>query len=336
MKRIISFLLFLFSLAMTVIAGLAWFNNICIVRLWYLDLTSPAWSLTATAGKNYNGPIPALDWSAVDLSTVSTFIPFFGFLLITLGFWRIIRGAKEVSEDFPFFRSYDRISVSLGLIGTLWGIILIGYYPIESIKMSVLMMCLHTALFSTLIAVAWVFVVVLMMVKPFMHWWSLVAVGEQPGVAGKDIIAALENLQVAATGTGKELFNNHEKLKDFNRELGTVQTGLTTLTGELASCVATINDAVNTTRQEASEIGKERALQNAQLGKLTSVIEHINLTHHNIVARLELLEQENSELKRNNHDLIVEQSGLKDQVVKAEQAKRTAQATLTQIKEALD
>jgi hypothetical protein len=336
MKRIISFLLFIFSLGMTVAAGLAWFNNICIVRLWYLDLTSPEWSLTVASGKTYSGPIPALDWSAVDFSTVSTFIPFFGFLMITLGFLRIIRGQKGFSEDFPFFCAYDRISVSLGLIGTLWGIIIIGYYPIESIKMSVLMMCLHTALFSTLIAVAWVFIVVLMIVKPFMQWWSLIVAGEQPGAVGEDLISVLESLKVAAAGSGQALSHNHEALKLFNQELTTVKTGFSTISDELGSSVATINEAVNKTLKEATEIGKERAVQAEQLGKLAGVIDHINSTHSNIVTRLEALEAENSELKGRNRDLLVEQSVLEVQAAKAKKAQKKAQATLAQIKEALN
>ena len=336
MKRIISFLLFIFSLGMTVVTGLAWFNNICIVRLWYLDLTSPEWSLTAASGKTYSGPIPILDWSAVDLSTVSTFIPFFGFLMITLGFFRILKGKKGFSEDFPFFRAYDRISVSLGLIGTLWGIIIIGYYPIESIKMSVLMMCLHTALFSTLIAVAWVFIVVLMIVKPFMQWWSLIAAGEQPSAVGEDLISVLESLKVAATGSGKALSHNHEALKAFNQELATAKSGFATIADELGSCVATINEAVNKTLQEATEIGKERAAQTEQLGKLAGVIDHINSTHNSIVTRLEALEAENGELKNSNQALIVEQSVLEVQAAKAKKAQKKAQATLAQIKEALN
>lgn len=42
------------------------------------------------------------------------------------------------------------VHLALGLLGTIWGIILVGYYPAEQITIAALMRCLHTAMFSTL------------------------------------------------------------------------------------------------------------------------------------------------------------------------------------------
>ncbi len=336
MKRIITFFLFIGSLSLAVVAGLAWLNNILVVRLWYLDLNSVASKIVPTAEKIYLGPIGWLNWTAVDLSTISTFIPLFGLMLITFGFWRILIGKKDFSEDFPFFRSYDRISVSLGLIGTLWGIILIGYYPIETIKMSVLMLCLHTALFSTLVAVAWVFIVVLMIVKPFMAWWSMVVAGGPGKQTGEDLITVLENLQTAAAGAGGELAINHEQLKEFNSALEQGQTNLATMSSELSGCLAGINDAVKTTLEEATELRKERMAQGELITQTAAIIDKINATQNDIVLRLEAMETANSELKLTNQTLVAEKVELTTQLTQAENIAAATKDTLTKIKKALN
>ena len=72
------------------------------------------------------GFLPWLDRLAVDHSCVSTFIPTLGFALAARGAWRVLRRRPADPAFFPFFRSFDQLVVALGLIGTLWGIILIG------------------------------------------------------------------------------------------------------------------------------------------------------------------------------------------------------------------
>lgn len=225
MKRVVTSALALFFLALTIISGMAWVNNLFVVRLWYLDLAKG--DIAAAKGgaaslvfKVYQGPIASLNWSAVDLSTISTFIPFFGFLLVTLALARLSFGQRDFSEEFPFFRSYDRINVSLGLIGTVWGIIIIGYYPIETVSMSALMLCLHTALFSTLIAVVWVFIMVMLIIKPALSWWAAVVIGETDKTLGEDLVTVLDRLRSAAADTKDALGANQSKLGDFNRSLG--------------------------------------------------------------------------------------------------------------------
>ena len=78
----------------------------------------------------------------------------------------LFRSAED--PGCPFFPGYDRFNLALGLLGTIWGIILVGYYPAEQITIAALMRCLHTAMFSTLVAVAWVMVLMPAAVLPLL------------------------------------------------------------------------------------------------------------------------------------------------------------------------
>jgi hypothetical protein len=80
---------------------------------------------------------------------------------------RILRGRSVRIADFPFFKGSDQLNIALGLFGTLWGIIVIGYFKLDTVQMADLMQCLHTALFSTLVAVVWVFLLDRPLIRPF-------------------------------------------------------------------------------------------------------------------------------------------------------------------------
>ncbi len=120
MKKLIMALVILFAF-LAVFAGLAWINNICIALQWSPDTEHR---------QVYHGLISWLDWASVDFSTISTFIPFFGLVLITVGLERLLFFARShgISENFPFFKSYIPITIALGLIGTVYGLLMVGYY----------------------------------------------------------------------------------------------------------------------------------------------------------------------------------------------------------------
>ena len=147
------------ALSGTVCFGILWLNNLISARRYYALLLRGEYT-----DRFPPGFAPLLDWSTVDVSTVTTFIPFFGFVLIL---YRIFRPAED--PGCPFFPGYDRFNLALGLLGTIWGIILVGYYPAEQITIAALMRCLHTAMFSTLVAVAWVMVLMPAAVLPLLR-----------------------------------------------------------------------------------------------------------------------------------------------------------------------
>ena len=206
MKKKIS-ALFLLSLAATAATALAFANNAFAVFNW--------WKAFLAAGGDSSkfpasapGFLKCLDWSVVDYSAVTTFIPALGCLCITLALFRLLRGKRVSAEDFPFFRGSDQLNVALGLLGTLWGIIVIGYFKLDAVTMADLMMCLHTALFSTLSAVVWVFLVDRPLLRPFFAK----LLGES-GLAESDdgdLSAAVDRL-VERLGAASDAFDERQK-----------------------------------------------------------------------------------------------------------------------------
>lgn len=163
MKKLYALLCVSFTLF--VFAALAFLNNLAAVVNW--------WRAFAAAGGNsaemapVSGFIRWLDWSAVDYSAVTTFIPALGFFCTSLALVRLITRKRVSAQNFPFFKGSDQLNVALGLFGTLWGIIVIGYFDLKTVSMGDLMMCLHTALFSTLMAVVWVFMIDRPLIRPY-------------------------------------------------------------------------------------------------------------------------------------------------------------------------
>lgn len=161
-------LLFALFSAAAALSALAFADNVSVVARWWAAFAAAGGDAAAMPDR-VAGFLPWLDRLAVDHSCVSTFIPALGFALAARGAWRVLRRRPADPAFFPFFRSFDQLVVALGLIGTLWGIILIGWYDLESVSMRDLMLCLHTALFSTLVAVVWVYLVDHPLVRPLLR-----------------------------------------------------------------------------------------------------------------------------------------------------------------------
>lgn len=161
-------LLFALFASAAALSALAFADNVSVVARWWAAFAAAGGDAAAMPDR-VAGFLPWLDRLAVDHSCVSTFIPTLGFALAARGAWRVLRRRPADPAFFPFFRSFDQLVVALGLIGTLWGIILIGWYDLESVSMRDLMLCLHTALFSTLVAVVWVYLVDHPVVRPLLR-----------------------------------------------------------------------------------------------------------------------------------------------------------------------
>ena len=177
--------------ALSVFAALAFVNNVvALVRWWRAFLAANG--DTASVPSHVPGCFTWLDWSAVDYSAVTTLIPLIGLVAMTFGAWKLLSGRAVRTEVFPFFEGSDQLHIALGLFGTLWGIITIGYFKLDTVTMADLMQCLHTALFSTLMAVVWVFLVDRPLARPFFR-----RLAEARGLAEAeegDLSAAVERL----------------------------------------------------------------------------------------------------------------------------------------------
>jgi len=239
-KSVINIILIVVFCGLTIVSGLAWINNISIAAEWYRDIeegkiykiVSNEKELKKAEDQNikakiYHGLMPQLARvSSVDMSTVTTFIPFLGFLLMTIALIKITSWGfvtpKIISEHFPFFRHYDRRMVILGLAGTFWGIIMLGYYPVK-VEMSHLMLCIHTAMFSTLVAVLWVFFIA-MPGREVMVWWLEKCTGLKVGLE-KDITAAFEEFGRTSTEVAHCLKASKEEINSFNEQMSKAKIG---------------------------------------------------------------------------------------------------------------
>ena len=193
--------------AATAVAALAFLNNVAAVVHWWSAFLAAGGDSASVAAK-MPGFIPWLDWTAVDYSAVTTFIPMLGLFCMTRGLARLAAGRRMRSGDFPFFRGSDQLNVALGLFGTLWGIIVIGYFKLDTVTMADLMQCLHTALFSTLTAVVWVFLIDRPLVRP---WFTRLL--ERSGLAETDdgdLAAAVDRL-VVRLGMASDAFEKRQK-----------------------------------------------------------------------------------------------------------------------------
>ena len=195
------------SLALMTVTGLAFVNNVvALVRWWKAFLA--AGGDTAGVPAHVPGCFAWLDWSAVDYSAVTTFIPFLGFACMTLAAFRLVRGKRMRVGEFPFFRGSDQLNVALGLFGTLWGIIVIGYFKLDTVQMADLMQCLHTALYSTLMAVVWVFMIDRPLVRPF--FTRLLEASGLAETADGDLAAAVDRL-VVRLGAASDAFDRRQQ-----------------------------------------------------------------------------------------------------------------------------
>jgi biopolymer transport protein ExbB/TolQ len=161
-----AFITFIISFSAALFATASFVNNVFAIANWWRAFLSCAGDGAKVSAKA-SGCFPFLDWTCVDYSAVTTLIPTIGFWCMTIGAFRILRCKRSSANEFPFFKGSDQLHIALGLFGTLWGIIVIGFYDLDTVGMPDLMQCLHTALFSTLMAVVWVFLIDRPLIRPF-------------------------------------------------------------------------------------------------------------------------------------------------------------------------
>ncbi len=210
-KRIMARNIAWFCVLLAVLGSLIWFNNLSIAL---------QWNPKAGHGFEYHGPISYFDRFAVDFSTVSTLVPFFGMCLIARGFFSIAKAKEKTncSKVFPFFVNYERIMVALGLMGTVWGLIMIGYYPSEQVQMSQLINCLRTALYSTLIALIWVFLIVIPLRYSMQRAYRSIS-GYQVLKPNETIISLLGDLSSAASGLTETINETSSTFSQLKNEV---------------------------------------------------------------------------------------------------------------------
>jgi len=325
MKKAIPFLLSA-SAAVTLFCGLLWFNNIESARKSYAILFSAGGSAAEAA--HQSGFLGWLDWATLDLSTISTFIPFMGMLCITMALARIRRGGLTVTEDFPFFHSYDRVNIALGLIGTIWGIIIIGFYKPEDINVANLMMCLHTALFSTMVAVVWISVLLPLFVTPFIRKMAGATPGSATGEDDENLFALVDKLSVAAASVSKEFAVSNEQLRNFNGRLRNAAE-------ELNECSLNLSAMLHRLTGTGDQWQKEQARQVEILSQTAKMVESVSNVQSQLTSQLEKLQRDNATLQAQNAALRSTNNELSEAASAAGAENMKLKTALEQIKGAL-
>lgn len=291
MKKVMLFWAFIVTAVLTVFCGILWFNNLESARKSYNILFSNG--TEGVLDTKISGFLPAFDWATLDLSTISTFIPFFGLLCILFGLVQINRkGKAALTDDFPFFHSYDRINIALGLIGTIWGIIIIGFYRPEDITVANLMMCLHTALFSTLVAVVWVSILMPLFVTPFMRRLA----GEKKNseaVEDANLFELVDRLSVSAAAVSKEFAASNEQLHTFNGRLRNAAE-------EINECSHNLSTMLHRLTNTGEAWQKEQARQMEILSQTAKMVESISTVQSQLTQQLEKLQRDNATLQAQN------------------------------------
>lgn len=257
-KVMINAVLLLIFLVMTVILGVVWLNNIKASYEWHKLPRDEKPELIETAAdakdqqvdnngvpvkpKKVHGFTAKLDWTLVDYSTATTFILFYGFALIFAGLLRIGRNNQDrIGPQFPFSEKSDQIIVNLGLIGTIWGLIMIGFYNPETINMPQLIICLKTAMWSTLLALVWVYLIQLAVIVPVMRWWN-------ESVNYIEWVSAMEEVDL------EELLNRFcQVIRDSSIAMVDFRGNFAELTQECANFLAEMMDAMVEIRQAAAD-----------------------------------------------------------------------------------
>jgi len=244
-KKTISLFLSFAFFVLSIVAFLAWYNNLQIALQW--DPNNGHES-------DYSGSIPSFDKFAVDFTTVSTFIVLLGCFLISVGFLRTSMSSSRCSANFPFFKSYNQLNVALGLIGTVFGLIMIGYYPPEDVDMAQLVICLKTALYSTLVALVWVFIIAAP-VKFVMQRWHMCVTGCVSG-DGTNILQLIQKLGDEASKAvhgikdlGNAAIASRNGLKGASEVINRLKSGIESLS-------ANVNTMVHGMKEERTETVK--------------------------------------------------------------------------------
>ena len=298
MKKNISRISAVIAAAGSVLFGILWLNNLVSALRYHQLLFSGADNLAVSSLAP--GIWPALDWTAVDVSTITTFIPFFGFVLILHGLFRI-----RHDEEWPYFNGYQRLNIALGLIGTIWGIILIGYYPSDQISIASLMRCLHTAMFSTLAAVLWVMVIIPAVTKP---WLDAVRRAECGRITEADSFTEVAAEFVSGINAAGE------SLKNGALEMTTFHQGLAETNREFAKLLETVNAG--------------RAAEEAWRRSAAEGIAAFSAAAAELAARQETLAAENRKLAERGHTLENELATAETQVAELKRQLETIRRIL--------
>jgi len=242
----------------------AWINNIWISLQWHQN---------ASASYNFKGFIGIFDKLSVDMSTISIFIPMLGMWLVARGWRKIADNERSSLNDFsPFYYGYGSKTVALGLISTVWGLIMIGFYKdTASLKINDLFACLHTALFSTLMALIWVYI----FVPKIKNWMKKSDIAlNNPLIEVDSVMGQISLLGIACRETSTIINDSMTNFSTLSIEIGKISVAL-------ADALSNLRDFKEKIGIDVFQVIKNLTEQN---GKAVTSIQEILVQHGKILS----------------------------------------------------
>ncbi len=212
------------------------------------------------------GALAAFEEISYDLSSVTPLLLslFFGWLLVSSV--RSLSGLESRASlhqrygTLPFPRSYEATWVQLGLIGTIWGFILIGWNlrsierdAVSDVILQILLNAFGTALLSTFTGVVLAFVAA----PPVIAWWNWLHDLEDPD---PDLNVAVGRLTRQMSALGDRSNELSEKLRETQDDVKTVTSELAGAISSLAEGIASVEEAVRSLKLELP-LGKIAEIQ---------------------------------------------------------------------------
>jgi hypothetical protein len=278
------------------------------------------------AGERWNALVPVLQKWSVDLSAMTPFKLSLFFLYLTVNSVRSLTGRlskpKMLSgaRSLPFFRSLETTLVQLGLAGTIWGFLLIGWH-LNGVSLStasgttdalsILLKAFGTALVSTFTGVVLAYICS-PLVRSLWRWLHALdpAAGDAAGLkleltnlstALRENVQPTSALSVSMSAANKSaaslntsvtgLTTQIEKTRtelERRSKLGEIETWFT----NMAAGAKAVSEALNGVKPPADGLAKQVTSLTAQLKAITDALSKGNPlaeTEKKLSKSLELL-----------------------------------------------
>jgi hypothetical protein len=230
----------------------------------------------------------------IDVSTVTAFLAWQFMFWVCRGMWYVANGriTPAFSQTFPFPRNFANTWVQLGLIGTIWGFLLLGFglhsrtglRESEAI-ISLLVQAFGTALLSTFAGVVLAYVAAPLVREGFARCLVSPVGTEYEETASGEFLSWIQKVNNSfrelADATNA---NRGEFVQTFNAlttEVNTLKEGVQTFMAELTSPLNQLNANLGELREQAKAVAVNLDGLNGSVGKLESVVRENSLDIRN-------------------------------------------------------
>jgi hypothetical protein len=230
----------------------------------------------------------------IDVSTVTAFLAWQFMFWVSRGMWYVAQGriTPALSRTFPFPRNFANTWVQLGLIGTIWGFLLLGFglqsrtglRESEAI-ISLLVQAFGTALLSTFAGVVLAYVAAPLVREGFSRCLVSPIGTESEETASGEFLSWIQKVNNSfrelADATNA---NRGEFVQTFNAlttEVNTLKEGVQTFLAELQSPLNELNANLGKLREQTKALTVNLDGLNGSVGKMESAVRENSLDIRN-------------------------------------------------------